>query len=1068
MKILLATICFLLFLQESEAISSIPTPKDYILILNSHGSNNNWSVGITQNIIKSITATGSSIALNIENLNLNRTNDFHIWIERMSVALKSNRRPPHIIILIGDEAWMTYQYVIKPEWKDIPLILCGVKRYSIDLKDFLNTGTIKFDQLTSTETTASQYNATGILESYEVKKTILLMQQLIPEMKQLAFISDNSYSGVYAQLVTQKIIHESFPDLPVNYLDGRYLDGESLQFLLSSLHKDTGILLHGWLTDARSNTYPERYFHDLIYKKLKSPLFTLGDIGMQTGSYLGGYFPDNQNYGQKTANLIMNILRGNSPRNIPFSFNTDYQYHLSQKNLIDNHIPTRLWPDKAVYYQIVPSFYEQHYHIIYLVTFFLLLLIATLGGTLAYLYNIRKLKNHLAESLIYYRNLYESLLLQSREGDEKEAIQKILKSALKLIGANYVYIAINEPGKEYSNDFYMLHHAPNGSFREEIIKKFPMPKEGWWMKQLEKGQTYYIDSVKAIKNLKQKEEVENFASHIQSFIVCPLISDNVNIGHFSIGITQQTHHWSQPEIEWFESLARIINSIKEQQKRKRIRTESLDNIRRSEKRFRSIFDHLPVGAALYDQNAFLIDANDSILEIMGVASKDGMLGRNIQDNPSLPDDLKQAIKRGEYISRDIKYDFPLVNASKHFISTHTGLRDFHFIYDTLRNLRGEIEGYMLLLIDNTDKYATFRKIQELESLFSYASSYTDIGVGIWNPISNTGFATKEWYKNIGEEEQAKLHSDIFECRNVHPDDRKKLLEFARKIMDGKLDSMMQDVRVKTEKGWKWTKQHIIMKEYDPTNNNIQIVGLNMNIDTQKAQEEELIQAKQKAEESDKLKTAFLANISHEIRTPLNAIVGFSELLNEAETIEEKQKYTKIIERNTDLLLQLISDILDLSTIEAGTMEFVYEQVDLQKLVTDLQNAYHPKVTPGVKLIPEPELIPFRLFTDKSRLHQILSNFISNAIKFTSSGNIRFGYKLQENRICFYVSDTGCGISEQNLPKVFDRFIKVNKFVEGTGLGLSINKTIVEKLGGTIGVESELGSGSTFWFTIPVE
>lgn len=238
------------------------------------------------------------------------------------------------------------------------------------------------------------------------------------------------------------------------------------------------------------------------------------------------------------------------------------------------------------------------------------------------------------------------------------------------------------------------------------------------------------------------------------------------------------------------------------------------------------------------------------------------------------------------------------------------------------------------------------------------------------------------------------------------------------------------------------------------------------LEQQKIVESELRVAKEKAEESDHLKSAFLANMSHEIRTPLNAIVGFSGLLAMAENYEERDEYINIINNNNELLLQLINDILDLSKIEANTLEFVYSDIDINQLLCDIEQTSRLKAADGVQVSFVEKLPHCIIRTDKNRLSQVVTNFINNAIKFTKEGSIYFGYKHKENNLYFYVSDTGCGIDKDIKDSVFQRFVKLDSFAQGTGLGLSICQMIVHKLGGEIGVDSELGQGSTFWFTLP--
>ncbi|MCC8171442.1 MAG: response regulator [Parabacteroides sp.] len=268
-------------------------------------------------------------------------------------------------------------------------------------------------------------------------------------------------------------------------------------------------------------------------------------------------------------------------------------------------------------------------------------------------------------------------------------------------------------------------------------------------------------------------------------------------------------------------------------------------------------------------------------------------------------------------------------------------------------------------------------------------------------------------------------------------------------------------------GLRWAEIHCVACEYDEAGNVVKITGLWRDITEMKKLIDELA-AKEKAEELNRLKSAFLANMSHEIRTPLNAIVGFSQLMAQTDDPQEKAEFNKIIETNNELLLQLINDILDLSKIEVGQLDFVFTEVDVIRLMVNLEAIYRYKLKDGVKLVcsfPDRACV---VYSEKNRLTQVVSNFLSNACKFTSSGAIRMGYEHIPGGLRFYVSDTGKGIKKENLPHVFERFAKFDSFIQGTGLGLSICQTIVQHLQGEIGVDSEPGKGSTFWFTVPCE
>ena len=304
---------------------------------------------------------------------------------------------------------------------------------------------------------------------------------------------------------------------------------------------------------------------------------------------------------------------------------------------------------------------------------------------------------------------------------------------------------------------------------------------------------------------------------------------------------------------------------------------------------------------------------------------------------------------------------------------------------------------------------------------------------------------------------------------IHPDDRQTMADaFVVQLSGNTTFDKTVPFRLRRGDGtWEWFEgqsTYIANISGHP----YRLVGICLSIQEYKDIENTLIEARKKAEESDRLKMAFLANMSHEIRTPLNAIVGFSELLAAANTEEEKQKYLEILHTNSELLLQLVNDILDLSKIEAGTLEFVYSDVDINLLLNDLEQLFRMKIGSNspVRIITEPGLPSCMVHTDRNRIAQVVSNFVSNAIKFTTEGSIRIGYQSSENGLRFYVSDTGSGISADKLEGVFDRFVRLQSDKNGNGLGLSICKTIVNKLGGEIGAESEVGKGSTFWFTLP--
>ena len=304
---------------------------------------------------------------------------------------------------------------------------------------------------------------------------------------------------------------------------------------------------------------------------------------------------------------------------------------------------------------------------------------------------------------------------------------------------------------------------------------------------------------------------------------------------------------------------------------------------------------------------------------------------------------------------------------------------------------------------------------------------------------------------------------------VHPDDRPLLSENIEKLAHSQSDSMMIQIRTKSpqETDYRWFEMNAAIYPYDEEEGPPKIIGLKHDI-TDLKRMEELVLLRQQAEEANRMKSTFLANMSHDIRTPLNAIVGFATLLSESDSKEEQKEFADIIQENTNQLLHLINDILDMSKIEAGRLDFEYSDVRISELFHYLEQTYKYRLKEGVELICRLPSESLSIHSEKNRLTQVLSNFLNNASKYTKAGSIAMGYEMRETDLRFYVSDTGKGIAAENLPQVFDRFAKFDPTVQGTGLGLSICQLIVQILGGEIGVNSVLGKGSTFWFTLPLE
>lgn len=490
-------------------------------------------------------------------------------------------------------------------------------------------------------------------------------------------------------------------------------------------------------------------------------------------------------------------------------------------------------------------------------------------------------------------------------------------------------------------------------------------------------------------------------------------------------------------------------------------------LQNSERILHNIYKNLPVGIELYNKDGYLIDLNKKELEMFHITHKEKIIGINIFKNPVLPEEIKPKIKENEDIEFTFQYDFSKINGyyesekSSGFLNLTTRITT---LYDHAR----QPINYLLINVDKTENTIAYNKIQEFKNFFELVGDYAKVGYAHFDALSRDGYALSSWYKNVGEEEGTPLPEIIGIHSHFHPEDRAVMLDFLAKVIKGESSKLCRDVRIRRADGnYTWTRVNVLVRNYRPQDNIIEMLCINFDITQLKETEQMLIKAKDKAEEADRLKSAFLANMSHEIRTPLNAIIGFSSMLEEAEDQEEKHQYITIIEDNNKLLLQLISDILDLSKIEAGTFDIIPEKVNAKQLCSDLFQAMQMKVTPQVELRLKDDLPELTFTSDKNRLYQVLLNFVTNAFKFTSEGSITIDYQINGNEVKFSVQDTGMGVEPEKQEAIFTRFVKLNSFIPGTGLGLPICQSIVTQLGGKIGIESEPGKGSCFWFTHPI-
>lgn len=669
-------------------------------------------------------------------------------------------------------------------------------------------------------------------------------------------------------------------------------------------------------------------------------------------------------------------------------------------------------------------------------------------------------------SLLYQQtNISYSLLAFLQCDDVTQVVNKTLGDLLHQFLGDRIYIfEINR--KEQRQDCTYEVTAEGISKEQEFLSNIPWDPSTWWNHQIAERRAIILNTLDDMPEEAAEYRQTLEMQDIKSLMVVPLISKEEVWGYMGIDMVRTQRSWSNVDYQCFSSLANIISICIELRKSELQAKEDRLALDNSEKILRNIYKNLPAGVELYDKDGYLVDINDKELEIFGLSDKHEALGVNLFDNPNIPLEVKERLRAKEDVNFSINYDFSKIN--QYVNSRRNGIINLTTKVTALYDSQNRFINYLFINIGTTETTNAYTKIQEFENLFLLIGDYAKVGFAHFNVLTRDGYAQDTWYRNLGEKEGIPMPQVIGVYAHVVPEDQAVLKNFVGEVKTGKATSLRKEVRVCRENGkYTWTSINVMVRDYRPQDGIIEMLCINYDITPLKETEQKLIIARDKAEELDRLKSAFLANMSHEIRTPLNAIVGFSSLLAETDSRSERQEYIKIVQENNELLLQLISDILDLSKIEAGTFNFVYTNVDVNETCAEIIKSMSMKVSKGVELIFEEPFPECYIYTDKNRFTQVISNFINNALKFTQQGSITLGYEqVSHQKIKFYVRDTGMGIPEEKQKSVFERFVKLNTFVQGTGLGLSICKSIVSQMGGEIGVDSTEGIGSCFWFTHP--
>ena len=682
------------------------------------------------------------------------------------------------------------------------------------------------------------------------------------------------------------------------------------------------------------------------------------------------------------------------------------------------------------------------------------------------IYQSRFLNNAVA-----LRKTFSEVLSLLITPSQKDIIDQSLLTILRFFNVDRVYIGNFDNDKPTFDFTHEVTSQGTISMREDLLVGLPKADYAWWIKTIREGKDIIIRDTNNMPGEAAAEQNILKVQEILSLLVIPIYYRGYANGFIGLDCVKKHRDWDALDVENLRMLTDIISIAIERELAHGMVEHSMKQVLKSEAKFQIIFDRLPWGVELYDENGYLLDINKADLEIFGV-TREQAIGLNAFENPNIPVWASEKLKKGEDVAFLLDYNFNKAAEKGYYTSKLADeVKHLRVKGVVLKDRQDVILGFFYIVFDDTESY---HKTEEIQYSLAKLKAAVDTGESIiWEYDVATDKLSADFSLNDQIEESSfltYLKEDRFSSvrdfiETLHPDDRHRVYnkQFKR-LVDGEIGKYISVYRRVFDGKVYWLNSNVRAYKYSVDGKPSKIVSYTSNITEQREKELELMKVK----EADKLKSAFLANMSHEIRTPLNAIVGFSDLVAETDDPEERQTYLDIIHTNNDLLLNLIGDILDFSKIEAGMLKYNIEEANIKELCMEVYLSGSLKIKPGVKLLFDKNSPTVTLRTDPQRILQVIANFVNNAIKFTSEGSITIFYETKENEVKVCVRDTGIGISEENRPRVFERFIKINDFHQGTGLGLTISKTIIEYLGGTIGVDSVQGKGSTFWFTLPLD
>ena len=978
--------------------------KGFIVLINTTSTNNIYNSFFIDEIKKAFDNKVSVIEENIQIDNLASAEQAQLIGENILRKYKNN--PPRAVLYLSESAWLATCDIFRKDWKSIPVIIHSkFKKIPHDFAQKIDdekNNSFTSESMISLEEFNKGFDATVIYRPFYIEENIKLMKTLIPNMKELVFINDGKYYNICVGDHIRRVLENNYPDIIFNSISSKEVKTDDMIGIVASVRNNKVILFSSW------DPSQERNRGLFVRKEIMMIIYGVAKVPVFTLEDMS----HDESYSFGGYFIDVDELLATTI--------------ITLKDIFDGKLASS-----------IPSQNGGHPH-----SYMDYLQLSRYG------INLNGKQADEVDAVIFNAPLTFY---------QKNEIFIWVTFALVLIILSVLYILL------IKTNAHRKHMEKELDFNKRVISGINgvvliSDKNGKIEDVLESSYSLPESVVKRLKNKNFRDFIINEDDYNKYLKLLSEVSDNKITERVKaiINLFGKKLYVKVSMVSYDED--KLLIFVRDYTSEERERVEEFEY----RKIIETILNNLPIAVSVKNMETEKYMVWNKKAEELWFVPSETMIDNTIESAPHLPKKIieieQKAIKENQPISELISWEME----GKEFLALFSKVVVPYFDKEKWILSSGVDVTYM------AEKEKALMKLNNELAMVQKA-----VGLATWSWDINANMIAFDFtfFKGFKSEYCKKMFVSYEEYLSyISPEYRTLFKVSLEKLATGELDNINEEYLIENFNGVEsmWVESFYITGEKDDNGMAKVIVGGLRMIDDRKKMESELEKAKNDAEESNRLKSAFIANMSHEIRTPLNAIIGFSSILADISDKRERKVYSEIIKSNNNILLCLINDILDISKIEAGTLEFIYTDVDVNQLLEEIEQIFRIKMSESpVELKIAEEISRCNISTDRNRLSQVITNLMTNAIKFTKKGSITLGYKvLNNNKLYFYVKDTGCGISPHNLKSIFGRFVKLDPFSQGTGIGLSISQVIINTLGGEIGVESEVDIGSTFWFTLP--